>query len=145
MSSFFWTYTQMLIMRTFCPQRCWHDSEEYPPMPHPTDPLLRPLQPGEVGVSFVPTHAREILPESEFELVDRVFQPGDVCKRDLQAVKAGVIIACEIEAILEHAVTGALLPNPIPSSALEPANEIFVGDFVVLDDWIGQVCQISLI
>lgn len=71
--------------------------------------------------------------------MDRVFQPGDVCKRDLQAVKAGVIIACDTEARLEHAVTGTPLPGWVPSSVLEPANEVFVGDFVVLDDWVGQV------
>ncbi|KAF8575728.1 hypothetical protein K439DRAFT_1419556 [Ramaria rubella] len=122
--------------------RCWHDSEDYPPLPHPVDPLLRPLQPGEVGVSFFPSHSREILPESEFELVDRLFQPGDVCKRDLQSVKAGVIVACDVEAMLEHAVTGVPLEGWVPSSALEPANDVFVGDFVVLDDWIGQIEEI---
>lgn len=72
-----------------------------------------------------------------------MFQPGDVCKRDLQSVKAGVIIACETEAKLEHAVTGVPLPGWHHSSELEPANDIFAGDFVVLDDWVGQVSGVT--
>ena len=104
------------------------------------DPLLRPLEPGEIGVSFLPNHRREILKESEFVLVDRAFQPGDACKKDLKSVEAGVVISVEVEAKLEHTITGAKLEGWIPSNELEVSNDLYIGDFVTIDDWIGQVC-----
>ncbi|KIJ39288.1 hypothetical protein M422DRAFT_781107 [Sphaerobolus stellatus SS14] len=122
--------------------RCWHDAEDYPPIPNPADPLLRPLVPGEIGVSFLPNHRREILPESEFDLVDRSFQPGDACKRDIQSVEAGVVISVDVEAQLEHAITGQHLDGWLSASDLEPANDLYIGDFVTVEDWIGQVLQI---
>jgi ubiquitin-conjugating enzyme E2 O len=72
-------------------QRCWHDAEEVPPPVGHThdDPLLRPLkvghrprllrmlthpdQRGEIGVQLLPTGSRDIVPESEYEIVDRAF------------------------------------------------------------------------
>ncbi|KAF8514320.1 hypothetical protein BU17DRAFT_52682, partial [Hysterangium stoloniferum] len=120
--------------------RCWHESEDYPPMSNHVDPLLRPLVPGEIGISFVPHQRREIVSQGEFELLDRTFQPGDVCKRDLQVVESGVVVSSEVEARLEHVITRVALEGWIPASVLEPASDVFVGDYVVLDDWVGQVC-----
>lgn len=55
---------------------------------------MRPLKPGEVGVSFYPQGAREILPESELNLVDRVYQPGDLLKKSIDDVRAGIVTRC---------------------------------------------------
>lgn len=50
-----------------------------------------------------------------------------------------------MQAKVEHAITHVLLDEWIESEELEPANDIFIGDFVVLDDWIGQVCFACLV
>ncbi|GJJ10039.1 hypothetical protein Clacol_004265 [Clathrus columnatus] len=121
--------------------RCWHDSEDYPPVhpESPIDPILRPLSPGEIVVSFFPTHWRDIVLESDFDLVDRNFQIGDVCKKDIQAVESGVIVASEVQAKVSHVITHVPLEGWFESQRFETANDIFIGDFVVLDDWIGQI------
>lgn len=74
-------------------QRCWHDAEDLPFISEAdtADPLLRPLKQGEVGVSFYPKGAREILHESKLKLVDRSYQPGDLLKRSVDDVQAGVV------------------------------------------------------
>lgn len=101
---------------------------------------------------------RDIVPESDFDLVDRNFQIGDVCKKDVQAVESGVIVATQIQAKVQHAITHHPVSPPsslnekdkdknkdgwLMSDELEPANDVFIGDFVVLDDWIGQVCFVD--
>lgn len=55
------------------------------------DPLLRPLNHGEVGVSFYPGGKREILQESELQLVDRMYQPGDLLKKSIDDPRAGIV------------------------------------------------------
>ena len=71
-----------------------------PPEQLAQDPLLRPLEYGEVGVSFYPTnggpdhHHREILPEAKLTLVDRMYQPGDFLKRSIDDVRSGVVTRC---------------------------------------------------
>ena len=55
------------------------------------DPLLRPLKHGEVGVSFYPGGKREILQESELQLVDRMYQPGDLLKKSINDPRAGIV------------------------------------------------------
>lgn len=68
-----------------------------PPLPEQLalDPLMRPLKHGEVGVSFFTTSAdtpqREILPESKLELLDRMYQPGDLLKRSIDDVRSGIV------------------------------------------------------
>lgn len=49
---------------------------------------------GEVGVSYFPRPMREILPEGSLNLVDRMYQPGDLLKRSVDDVRAGVVVKC---------------------------------------------------
>jgi ubiquitin-conjugating enzyme E2 O len=99
---------------------------------------MRPLKRGEVGVSFFPSGRREILPESDFILVDRSFQPGDFCKRSIDDVRSGVITAIEVKGILEHAISGSPVEGWKSMEDLEIRKEADIGDYVEYDDWIGQ-------
>jgi ubiquitin-conjugating enzyme E2 O len=101
--------------------------------------MMRPLKRGEVGVSFFPTGHREILLEGDFILVDRPFQPGDLCKRSLDDVRSGVVTAMEVKAILEHAISGSPVEGWIAMEDVEKRQEAEIGDYVAYDDWIGQV------
>jgi hypothetical protein len=109
-----------------------------PPLATQADPMLRPLKRGEVGVSFFPSGTREILPETEFTLVDRSFQPGDYCKRSVDDVQSGVVTRIRMECRLEHAISGEPVDEWIAMQELETAVDPNIGDYVVYDDWIGQ-------
>lgn len=103
------------------------------------DPLMRPLTRGEVGVSFLPGGLREIVSESEYELVDRTFQPGDYCKRSLDDVRSGVVVTTHLNARLVHAISSEPLKGWRNIKDLRHASSVNAGDYVVYDDWIGQV------
>ncbi|KAH9039937.1 hypothetical protein EDB84DRAFT_1477060 [Lactarius hengduanensis] len=103
------------------------------------DPLMRPLERGEVGVSFLPNGIREILPESEFTLVDRMFQPGDLCKRSIDDVRSGVITSVDVKGRLEHAISGEPVPNWKSMNDIEIPADVDIGDYVAYDNWIGQL------
>lgn len=121
--------------------RCWHDAEELPPPAENTDPLMRPLKQGEVGVSYLPRPSREILPESDLELVDRMYQPGDLVKRSIDDVVSGVVISIDVNGRFEHAISSVPLPEWKNTSDVQSAIDIDMGDYVVYDDWVGQVVE----
>lgn len=122
--------------------RCWHDSDDAAPPQDQLDPLMRPLERGEVGVSFFPNGIREILPESEFTLVDRLFQPGDLCKRSIDDVRSGVITSVDVKGRLEHAISGEPVPNWKSMNDIEIPADVDIGDYVAHDNWIGQVVEL---
>ncbi|KAH7106773.1 hypothetical protein BKA62DRAFT_631682 [Auriculariales sp. MPI-PUGE-AT-0066] len=123
--------------------RCWHDAEEIPPSAQQhEDPLLRPLKRGEIGVSHLPTGKREIVLEPDFVIVDRSFHVGDVCKRSVNDVRSGIVLRSEVSARLAHAITGVALKDPVPSNKLRPSVDYFVGDFVLCDNWVGQIEEV---
>ncbi|KAF8560221.1 hypothetical protein OG21DRAFT_1452058 [Imleria badia] len=123
--------------------RCWHDAEEFPPITSPLmDPLMRPLNRGEVGVSFLPGGLREIVPESQYELVDRTFQAGDYCKRSLDDVRSGVVVSTDVQARLVHAISSEPVKGWRDVKDLRHATTVNAGDYVVYDDWIGQVIEL---
>ncbi|KAI0307690.1 hypothetical protein B0F90DRAFT_1807124 [Multifurca ochricompacta] len=119
--------------------RCWHDSDDATPPQDQHDPLMRPLERGEVGVSFFPNGVREILPESEFTLVDRMFQPGDLCKRSIDDVRSGVITSVDVKGRLEHAISGEPVPDWKGMNDIETPADVDIGDYVAYDNWIGQL------
>ncbi|KAH9837167.1 uncharacterized protein C8Q71DRAFT_757052 [Rhodofomes roseus] len=121
--------------------RCWHDAEDLPPPAENADPLMRPLQPGEVGVSYFPRPSREILAESQLELVDRNYQPGDLLKCSIDDVASGVVTGIEVKGRLEHAISGEPLQEWKITSEVQTAIDVDMGDYVVYDDWIGQVVE----
>jgi ubiquitin-conjugating enzyme E2 O len=100
---------------------------------------MRPLEKGEVGVSFFPNGIREILPEPEFTLVDRMFQPGDLCKRSIDDVRSGVITSVDVKGRLEHAISGEPVPDWKSMNDIETPADVDIGDYVAYDNWIGQV------
>ncbi|EGO05192.1 hypothetical protein SERLA73DRAFT_164742 [Serpula lacrymans var. lacrymans S7.3] len=144
-------YQEDIVQRTGSPNsygivlRCWHDAEELPPPHSFMDPLMRPLEPGEVGVSFFPNGVREILPESEFVLVDRTFQAGDYCKRSVDDVRSGVVTAIEVMARLVHAVSGASVEGWKSTCDLEHSMDVDIGDYVVYNDWVGQLFDENIV
>ncbi|TCD69895.1 hypothetical protein EIP91_005719 [Steccherinum ochraceum] len=123
--------------------RCWHDAEDLPPIPEDeiVDPLLRPLKQGEVGISFYPKGTREILHESKLRLVDRTYQPGDLLKRSVDDLQAGVVTSIEVTGLLEHTISGEEIPGWKTTSETDCDLEIDMGDYVVYDDWVGQVVE----
>lgn len=122
-------------------QRCWHDADDYLPPPGPqVDPLMRQLQQGEVGVSFFPNGVRDILPESNFTLVDRSFQPGDLCKRSIDDLRSGVVTRVDVKARLAHAISDEPVEGWKSVDQFEKSTMVEVGDYVLSDDWVGQVC-----
>ncbi|KAI0036624.1 hypothetical protein K488DRAFT_67467 [Vararia minispora EC-137] len=119
--------------------RCWHDADDVSQPGDQHDPLMRPLERGEVGVSFLPSGTREILPESELELVDRVFQPGDLCKRSIDDVRSGVVTCVDVQGRLEHAISGQPVAGWKTTADIYSTLECELGDYVAYDDWIGQL------
>jgi ubiquitin-conjugating enzyme E2 O len=105
------------------------------------DPLMRPLTRGEVGLSFFPSGNRCILPESDFRLVDRSFHPGDLCKRSIDSVQSGVVTGIEVLARLEHAISGAPVEEWKRMTDIRHREQAEVGDYVIYNDWVGQVCS----
>jgi len=103
------------------------------------DPLMQPLKRGEVGVSFLPCGVREIVPEADYTLVDRTFQAGDYCKRNLDDVQSGVVVSTGVQAKLAHAISGESVQGWKDVKHLRHAASINGGDYVVYDDWVGQV------
>ncbi|THH13368.1 hypothetical protein EW146_g6839 [Bondarzewia mesenterica] len=122
--------------------RCWHDAEDVPPPQDHADPLMRLLEHGEVGVSFFPNGVREILPESDFTLVDRMFQPGDLCKKSVDDVWSGVVTSVDVKGRLEHAISGEPVPDWKGIEDIESPGDVDVGDYVAYDNWIGQVVEL---
>ncbi|GLB35998.1 putative ubiquitin-conjugating enzyme family protein [Lyophyllum shimeji] len=123
--------------------RCWHDAEDVPPQNTLSDPMMRPLQPGEVGVSFFAEGGeREILPESELRLVDRIIQPGDLCKRTIEDVQSGVVTGVHVKGRIEHAISGEPVEGWKTLDELETRVDAEIGDYVAYDDWIGQVIEV---
>ncbi|KAJ6621581.1 hypothetical protein B0H10DRAFT_2016484 [Mycena sp. CBHHK59/15] len=123
--------------------RCWHDAEDVAPQTPFSDPLMRPLQQGEVGVSFYGEAVdRQILPESDLVLVDRIFHPGDFCKRSIDDVRSGVVTDAHVNGRVEHVISGERLDRWITLDELSDRTYAEVGDYVTYDDWIGQVIEL---
>lgn len=122
-------------------QRCWHDAEDVPPPNDPfIDPILRPLKHGEVAVSFISDHTEHgVLPESELRLVDRTIPPGEVCKRTIDDVQSGVILNVHVKGRLAHVISGEEIPDWKTLDDLKDRKGPEIGDYVIYDDWIGQV------
>ncbi|KAI6108452.1 hypothetical protein EDD16DRAFT_82091 [Pisolithus croceorrhizus] len=122
--------------------RCWHDAEDLPIAGPIMDPLMRPLKRGEVGVSFFPGGVREIVSEADYTLVDRTFQTGDYCKRSIDDVCSGVVVGTNVQAKLVHAITGEPVEGWKDVKDLRHSTSINGGDYVVYDDWVGQVIEL---
>ncbi|KAK0208164.1 hypothetical protein DFS33DRAFT_1451263 [Desarmillaria ectypa] len=140
-------YQQDIVKRNSSPHsfgivlRCWHDAEDIPPSTD--DPLMRPLERGEVGVTFLSEgSAREILPESELTLVDRTLQPGDYCKRSIDDVRSGVVTNIHVRGRLQHVISGEPVEGWQNSDQVVPAMEAEIGDYVIYDDWVGQIVEL---
>ncbi|KAL5535685.1 hypothetical protein ACEPAF_3779 [Sanghuangporus sanghuang] len=123
--------------------RCWHDSDDMQIQGPTMDPLLRPLKRGEVGVSFFPNNMREILPESSFRLLDRPMQAGDLCKRSFEDVQSAVVTDVHVRfkgsLKVAHAVSRIKLEDWKSVDDIKEFDDIAVGDFVVYNDWVGQI------
>lgn len=101
---------------------------------------MRPLQYGEVGVSFLNNGGgREILPESELTLIDRHLQPGDYCKRTIDDVRSGVITTVKVKGRLEHVISRERIDGWWTVDDINDIMDAEIGDYVTYDDWIGQV------
>ena len=100
---------------------------------------MRNLKPGEVGVAYYPLGRREIRSEDEFELLDRTFRPGSVCKRFQDDTMSGIVLSTTVSVRLQHAITNELLDRWVPLNDTDPGHELEIGDHIVCDNWVGQV------
>ena len=102
---------------------------------------MRQLLPGEVGVSFLGDGGeREILPESDLRLIDRTIPPGDFCKRNIDDVRSGVVLNARVKGRVEHVISDEPIDGWRSLDDLESRADAEIGDYVVYDDWMGQVC-----
>ncbi|KNZ75661.1 putative ubiquitin-conjugating enzyme E2 23 [Termitomyces sp. J132] len=123
--------------------RCWHDAEDVSPHTALNDPMMRPLRPGEVGVSFLVNGGeREILPESELRLIDRSIQPGDFCKKSIDDVQSGVVTNVLVKGRIEHVISGEPVEGWKTLDDVQTRLDAEIGDYVIYDDWIGQVIEL---
>ena len=104
---------------------------------------MRPLRRGEVGVAFFPHHDREILPESDFILVDRHFLIGDICKRSFEDVQSAIVTSVDVKFQVAHAISGAHAEGWKTVEDVQDLFDVSNGDYVEYDDWIGQVTDNS--
>jgi len=100
---------------------------------------MRNLNPGEVGVAYYPMGRREICPEDEFELLDRTFRPGSVCKRFQEDSMSGIVLSTDVHVRVQHAITHELLDRWVALNETNPGHELEIGDHIIYDDWVGQV------
>lgn len=104
------------------------------------DPLLRPLEQGEVGVSYISHRAHnEICNESQLKLIDRCMQPGDYCKRSIDDMRSGVVLGMSVQGRLAHVISGELVEGWKTMDDLQEKRKAEIGDYVAYNDWIGQV------
>lgn len=101
---------------------------------------MRTLKPGEVGVAYYPMGRREICSEDEFGLLDRTFRPGSVCKCFQEDSMSGIVLSTNVHVRVQHAITHELLDRWVPLEETNPGHELEVGDHIIYDDWVGQVC-----
>jgi ubiquitin-conjugating enzyme E2 O len=105
---------------------------------------MRPLQHGEVGVSFLTNGGeREILLEPALRLVDRTLNAGDFCKRNIDDVCSGVVTNLHVRGRVEHAITGEQVEGWWTMDDLWHKADADIGDHAIYDDWIGQVSKMS--
>ncbi|ESK98044.1 isocitrate lyase [Moniliophthora roreri MCA 2997] len=142
-------YNQDTVQRASPPHhsgivlRCWHDAEDIPMPSTLLDPLSRPLNRGEVGVSFLSDAGRrEIVQESELKLLDRTFQPGDFCKRHVEDHRSGVVKRVSVRGTVEHVISGEPVEGYKMQEDVRFRCDAEIGDYVVCDDWFGQVVEL---
>jgi ubiquitin-conjugating enzyme E2 O len=104
-----------------------------------SDPLMRPLTAGEVGVSWLTENAREILSESELQLLDRTLQPGDLCKQSVEDIRSAVVTAIHTKCRIEHVISKESVEGWKTSDDFHHRSDAEIGDYVVYNDWVGQV------
>ncbi|CAE6520035.1 unnamed protein product [Rhizoctonia solani] len=122
--------------------RSWHDADDQAIPLNPSDPLELPLKKGEFGITDIEHRTRHIVPESEYELVDRTFRVGDVCKRGIDDVASAVVLNTRCELRLKHAISGEPVEGWVPGNEVENKPSVMLGDYVVCNDWVGQVEEI---
>lgn len=82
-------------------------------------------------MSYYPDGKREIMPESDFVLVDRCFQAGDFVKRSIDDVRSGIVERISVKAKLAHVISGEMVDGWKTIEDVDPTGEIDVGDYVV--------------
>lgn len=85
------------------------------------------------------------MPESEFKLIDRPLQKGDICKRSYDDVQSAVVTDVQTRFKVSHAVTSTVLDDWKTMDDVKDFDDIGVGDFVEYNGWIGQAQDVRTV
>lgn len=53
---------------------------------------------------------------------------------------SGIVLNADVQVRLQHAITHQVLNRWVPLSETNPGHELEIGDHIIHDDWVGQVC-----
>ncbi|KIY45766.1 hypothetical protein FISHEDRAFT_66815 [Fistulina hepatica ATCC 64428] len=132
-------------------QHCWHDQDVDGGQPIPLETTnslgetikITPLKRGEISVSFpsaIDIGAPEVATEDGLTLVDRFFQSGDIVKLAFaDNPMSGVVIDVDVNGRLEHCISREQAGWHMRKDLALP--RVQVGDYVLHDDWVGQVVE----
>jgi ubiquitin-conjugating enzyme E2 O len=77
--------------------------------------------------------------------VDRgYFARGDFCKRSRDDAQSGVVLNARVEVKIQHAITTETIDRWFDKDEFRPNQPLLPGDYVVCDNWVGQVSLLKL-
>lgn len=82
--------------------------------------------------------------ESDVLLIDRGMQIGDYCKRSIDDFRSGVVTSVKVKARVAHVINGEVVEGWKTTADLLEKQGGEVGDYVVYDEWLGQVRALRL-
>ena len=53
---------------------------------------------------------------------------------------SGIVLSTDVHVRVQHAINHELLDRWVPLNETNPGHELEIGDHIIYDDWVGQVC-----
>ncbi|KAI5475908.1 ubiquitin-conjugating enzyme E2 O [Pseudohyphozyma bogoriensis] len=124
--------------------RCWADEQ-----PGAAAEALRlgipytPLEPGEIEI-LLPDGKREVIVESDSEIVDRGFIMGDLVRvvGAKGKAQAGIVTEMKTEIRLQRVLSGEKVDEWIESEKVVASARVARGDHVAHGEWVGIVEEV---
>lgn len=101
---------------------------------------FRSLKQGEVVVSFLgKDYPQGLCWESMCTVLDRVLEPGNVCKRNIEDPESAIVDRVSTEFRPCHNISEHTILQWYTKNDVEYSLYLNLGDYVIYDDWTGQV------